>query len=92
MPHPGVGPTTDPNLIQVLPNGGKKKNSTKNFVKSSLNFQYFVIPDEVRHGWYQWVCFVLVGQAFLFYLPHFLWKSWEGNYFITYISLVYLER
>jgi len=56
MPHPGVGPTTDPNLIKVLPNG-----------------------DEVRHGWYQWVCFVLVGQAFLFYLPHYLWKSWEGN-------------
>jgi len=35
--------------------------------------------DEVRHAWYQWVCFVLCLQALLCYVPHYLWKSWEGG-------------
>ncbi|XP_075156932.1 innexin 7 [Haematobia irritans] len=32
-----------------------------------------------RHAYYQWVPFVLFGQAIFFYLPHALWKSWEGG-------------
>jgi len=56
MPHPGVGPTTDPNLIRVNEHG-----------------------EEVRHAWYQWVCFVLFLQAAMCYTPHYLWKSWEGG-------------
>ncbi len=35
--------------------------------------------DELRHAWYQWVCFILFIQAVLCYLPHQLWKSWEGE-------------
>ena len=50
--------------------------------------------DEIRHAWYQWVAFVLVlqvaihlspslvkynSQAALFYIPHALWKNWEGG-------------
>jgi len=35
--------------------------------------------DEIRHAWYQWVVFVLAFQGVLCYLPHFLWKSWEGG-------------
>lgn len=35
--------------------------------------------DEIRHAWYQWVFFVLGFQAILCYIPHFLWKSWEGG-------------
>ena len=35
--------------------------------------------DEVRHAWYQWVCFVLFLQALFCYVPHYLWKSWEGK-------------
>jgi len=35
--------------------------------------------DEIRHAWYQWVVFVLFFQALLCYIPHFLWKSWEGG-------------
>jgi len=35
--------------------------------------------DEIRHAWYQWVVFVLFFQGLLCYLPHFLWKSWEGG-------------
>jgi len=56
MPHPGIGPTTDPNLIRVTDDG-----------------------DEIHHAWYQWVVFVLFAQALLFYVPHHLWKSWEGG-------------
>jgi len=56
MPHPGVGPTTDPNLIRINEEG-----------------------EEIRHAWYQWVCFVLFLQALMCYVPHYLWKSWEGG-------------
>jgi len=35
--------------------------------------------DEIRHAWYQWVVFVLFFQAVLCYMPHYLWKSWEGG-------------
>lgn len=32
-----------------------------------------------RHAYYQWVPFVLFGQALCFYVPHVLWKTWEGG-------------
>jgi len=31
------------------------------------------------HQYYQWVCFVLFLQALTFYVPHFLWRMWEGG-------------
>ncbi|KAK3928518.1 Innexin inx2 [Frankliniella fusca] len=34
--------------------------------------------DEIKyHSYYQWVCFVLFFQAVLFYIPRYLWKTWE---------------
>lgn len=36
--------------------------------------------DEVTyHSYYQWVCFVLFFQAAFFYLPRYIWKTWEGG-------------
>ena len=36
--------------------------------------------DELKyHKYYQWVCFMLFFQAILFYVPHYLWKMWEGG-------------
>lgn len=36
--------------------------------------------DEVKyHKYYQWVCFTLFFQAMLFYIPRYLWKTWEGG-------------
>lgn len=36
--------------------------------------------DQVKyHKYYQWVCFVLFFQAMLFYIPRYLWKTWEGG-------------
>lgn len=36
--------------------------------------------DEVKyHKYYQWVCFALFFQAMLFYIPRYLWKTWEGG-------------
>lgn len=39
------------------------------------------VPGDKRvyHAYYQWVCFVLFLQAGFFYLPRWLWKSWEGG-------------
>ena len=31
------------------------------------------------HDWYQWVWLVLAFQAYLYRLPHYLWKNWEGT-------------
>lgn len=36
--------------------------------------------DSVKyHKYYQWVCFVLFFQALLFYIPRYLWKTWEAG-------------
>ncbi|CAH0723174.1 unnamed protein product, partial [Brenthis ino] len=32
-----------------------------------------------RHSYYQWVSFILLCQAAMFYTPHYLWKIWEGG-------------
>lgn len=32
-----------------------------------------------KHSYYQWVPFVLFGQAIAFYLPHYIWKRLEGG-------------
>lgn len=32
-----------------------------------------------RHAYYQWVPFVLFGQAIMFYFTHLLWKKLEGG-------------
>lgn len=33
----------------------------------------------VRHAYYQWVPFVLFLQGMMFYIPHWLWKTYEGG-------------
>lgn len=35
--------------------------------------------EQIKHTYYQWVCFVLLGQATMFYAPRYLWKMWEGG-------------
>lgn len=36
--------------------------------------------DHVKyHKYYQWVCFHLFFQAIIFYIPRYLWKTWEGG-------------
>jgi hypothetical protein len=31
------------------------------------------------HKYYHWVCFILFFQAISFYMPRYLWKTWEGG-------------
>lgn len=35
--------------------------------------------EAVYHAYYQWVCFVLLFQAALFYFPRLVWRAWEGG-------------
>ncbi|XP_063590157.1 innexin inx2-like [Penaeus indicus] len=40
-------------------------------------------PDDelTFHSYYQWVPFVLFMQGILFYVPHWIWKTWEKGLF-----------
>lgn len=31
------------------------------------------------HSYYKWVPFMLFFQALTFYVPHWIWKIWEGG-------------
>lgn len=31
------------------------------------------------HSYYKWVPFMLFFQAMTFYVPHWIWKIWEGG-------------
>lgn len=36
--------------------------------------------NEIKYyAYYQWVGFVLLLQALLFYIPYYAWKTWEGG-------------
>lgn len=48
-----------------------------------------------RHAYYQWVPFVLFFQAICFYMPHLLWRSWEGgkiNKLVEGLQRIFLTR
>jgi len=68
-PHPGVGP---------YPSGGHYYQQDIDSDDMGL-VKVTDEGDEIRHAWYQWVVFVLFFQAICCYLPHFLWKTWEGG-------------
>nr|XP_050850052.1 innexin shaking-B isoform X4 [Vespula vulgaris]XP_050850053.1 innexin shaking-B isoform X4 [Vespula vulgaris]XP_050850054.1 innexin shaking-B isoform X4 [Vespula vulgaris] len=41
---------------------------------------YRHVNDQTKRvKYYQWVAFVLIFQAILFYTPRWLWKGWEGG-------------
>ena len=63
--HPGVGPYPTKDL--------RTESYDPNLIKVTKH------GDEIRHSWYQWVVFVLFLQAILCYIPHAMWKSWEGG-------------
>nr|BDT62919.1 MAG: innexin [Trachysalambria curvirostris majanivirus] len=35
--------------------------------------------DVIYHTYYKWIPFILFIQGLLFYMPHFIWKKWEGG-------------
>ncbi|KRT81564.1 Innexin, partial [Oryctes borbonicus] len=43
------------------------------------NFLYNERNGIITQKYYQWVCLVFCFQALLFYIPRYLWKTWEGG-------------
>lgn len=55
------------------------KNPNRNEVAYPGVDKYTLGADKIHHVYYQWVCFVLFIQAAMFYVPRWLWKTWEGG-------------
>lgn len=46
--------------------------------------------DKIKHhAYYQWIPFVLFGQALMFYLPHLMWRTWEGKIIDTFVLRIH---
>ena len=76
--HPGVSPHLNYQLTQ------DQEDPFLNYQLTQDQEDPFLIPvteeaEEIRHAWYQWVCFVLFLQAIMCYFPHYLWKYFEGE-------------
>ncbi|KAK5641194.1 hypothetical protein RI129_009741 [Pyrocoelia pectoralis] len=67
-------------LYSIWPGLGNYVNTkhTNNAWKEIMNTSDL---DDViiSQKYYQWVCIVLCFQALLFYIPRYLWKTWEGG-------------
>ncbi|RVE45387.1 hypothetical protein evm_009959 [Chilo suppressalis] len=57
----------------------KSRLSGKNMAYPGVGPLKLEDDEEIKHTYYQWVCFVLLGQAVMFYTPRYLWKIWEGG-------------
>ena len=76
IPHPGVGPLQNPHSsIDPKDPYLHSLNDPNDPYLEGITEE----GDEVRHAWYQWVSFMLILQATLCYVPHFLWKWMEGK-------------
>jgi innexin len=53
--------------------------SGRDFAHPGVGQEEFGKDTRKHHKYYQWVCFVLFFQAILFYVPRYLWKTWEGG-------------
>lgn len=52
--------------------------------ENKLNYRSHDIEEDYKtkvkfHSYYQWVPFMLFFQAITFYVPHWIWKMWEGG-------------
>lgn len=72
------------NPIECFTDNWKEKSG---FVKalttfcwtSNLYTQNEMNGKKIFHSYYKWVPFMLFFQAISFYVPHLIWKMWEGR-------------
>ncbi|KAJ8965141.1 hypothetical protein NQ314_004366 [Rhamnusium bicolor] len=56
------------------------KKSLKDKNMPGLGLEVLEDPSAItRQFYYQWVCIAFCVQALIFYLPRYLWKTWEGG-------------
>ncbi|KAM8710461.1 hypothetical protein ACLKA7_017130 [Drosophila subpalustris] len=72
------------NLSQTIQTDYKRINNNikemdENLLNNALGLKEGHDRERVFLRYYQWVVPVLMLQSFIFYLPAFLWKKWEGG-------------
>lgn len=55
------------------------KKVGKEIIYPGVDTSYGSKDEIIEHGYYQWVGFMLLLQAVMFYMPRLIWTSWEGN-------------
>ncbi|CAN7948768.1 unnamed protein product [Ixodes hexagonus] len=63
----------------------------KELAYPGVGFDGNVPNDRQYHRYYQWVCFLLFGQAMCFYFPRWLWRAWEGGRVPAIVSALDVE-
>lgn len=71
------------NLSKLIQHEYGEKHNNKameeNLLNNALGLRETRGSERVFLRYYQWVVPVLMLQSFIFYLPAFLWKKWEGG-------------
>ena len=63
----------------TLPKHWKINDEAAESAQGDVGLYYPNTGDPKYHAYYQWVPFVLFFQSTLFYLPHLILKTWDGE-------------
>jgi len=70
-------------ILQLYCYTGEDDTVPDRFNLNAKNLQDW---EKKFHSYYQWVWCFLFFQAFLFFIPHWIWKTWEGGRLKTLVA------